>query len=214
MSDQRSSSEPGSSSADELRRLYALGRGGEDDIADEELVALIQGELNAEKREQLLDRLLESPDAVARYQLLLAIRDGAPVARVSSRRRQYWAIAASIVVAFVASILLIPQPIDEMRVRGAGAGSEVAPAGMARLTHPPTELRWAADGRAGSWRVTVFGEDAMPLWSVAIDAEGQYRLSDAELASFAAGGVFFWTVADAGGEEQGPYWFVVEPGAE
>lgn len=212
MSDQRSSNGRTSTSAAELRRLYALGCGGEDDITDEELVALAQGELDERVREKLLDRLLESPDAVARYQLLLAIRAGAPKAGASGRRPRYWAMAASIVVAVIASILLIPQPIDEVRVRGTSA--EVAPTGMILLARPPVELRWATDGRTGRRQVTLFSEDAMPLWSVEIIAEGQYRLSDAERASIAAGGVFFWTVADTGGEEQGPYWFVVEPGAE
>jgi hypothetical protein len=192
---------------EELRRLYASSRRDHDGPDDETLVKLLEGRLNAAGRAHALEQLLESPDAAARYRVLLELRDAAPPSRRAARWQPFAAVAAGLLVTAMLGVLLVAPPLDEPRVRG---GSEIAsPAALEELSEPPLNLRWpTGDGATGA-TVAMFNESAKLLWEADVDSAGEYALDADERATLAGGGDFFWIVRVANGTELGPYWFRV-----
>lgn len=194
----------------ELRRLYALLGSDDQGPSDDDLLALIAGRLQGAEKNRVLEQLVESPDAVARYRLLLEIRDRAPAGRGSGVSRRNWAVAAALLAALSLSLLFIPAPVEEPRLRGSASAAH--PAGMAKLMAPPERLSWPVpdgDSRA-EVRVSMYDEAANPVWATVAEAQGNYVLTQAERLALADGGVYFWTVENSRGEEYGPYWFRID----
>ena len=196
---------PGS---DELRRLYALGQRDVDGPSDDELIALIEGRVSAEEREQLVDRLTDSPDAAARYRVLQDVHAHAQPQVERRSLTRYWPAAAAVVVALTASLLLLPPPVEETRVRG--FVTEAAPAGLVELTAAPAELTWPTGSVSPPYQLELYDENAALLWSESTSATGRLTL-DASAQDVMSAGTYFWTVTDSRGQELGPYWFRVLP---
>lgn len=192
---------------EELRRLYASSRRNYDGPDDDTLINLLEGRLDEAERAQALEQLLESPDAAARYRVLLELRDAAPPSRRAIRWQPVAAVAAGLLVTAMLGVLLVTPPIEELRLRG---GSETAsPAALEVLEEPPLKLRWPTDDDATGATVAMFDESASLIWEADVDSAGAYELDADERAALAGGGDFFWIVRVADGKELGPYWFRV-----
>ncbi len=195
---------PGS---DELRRLYALGRSDVEGPSDDELIALIEGRISAEERERLVDRLTDSPDAAARYRVLQDVHANAQALEAKQRSlTRYWPAAAAVVIALTASLLFLPAPIEEPRVRG--FVTDAAPAGLIELNAAPAELTWPTGSVTPPYQLELYDENASLLWSESTSATGRLPLP-ASAHEVMPAGTYFWTVTDSRGRELGPYWFRV-----
>ena len=121
----------------------------------DELAALLDGRLPAQRRADLLAQVAGDADAALQLQLAMDLRVAAAAAvapaprvllpaRPAARRFAPWlqALAAGLVLV-VGAALWLPRPAPDV-TRGAQTAEALAPADASVLAVPPAQLRWPA----------------------------------------------------------------------
>ena len=197
----------------ELRRLYAKLGDGDGTPSDEELAALVVGELKGRERQRVVDQLIESPEAAARYRLLKQLHKEAKLRRRHRPWHRPWrwpaAVAATAIIVVMAAVLLVPAPVEDLQLRGGSGGA--FPTDMQTLTEAPGAMRWPASVGAVSVRVSLYDESATLVWETEAPNGNELTLDPAQREAMSGGGVFYWIATTRDDRELGPYWFRIDP---
>lgn len=192
---------------------YSLAQSAEPPPTDEELAALVAGELDGEERDRVVLQMLKSPEAMEKHRILEELHRQA-TERGSAQRR--WLQGAGIAAALVLAVsvwALAPRlmtPPDERVVRS--QDTNVSPPNGAEIAKPPEILRWPSQAGASSYRVKVRDAAANVIWSAESGDASQIEVPQDLSDRLSAGGTFLWTVeATFGGsvDELGPYSFEI-----
>ena len=200
----------------ELRELrdayrYALESDATVPPSDEELAKLVIGELSAAEREDVVARMLRSPEAIEKHKVLEALHAEARQ-QPAPRRRWYGvaAVAASVLLAISVWQFLPEQQPGGIRSDVPSAGS---PSGNVVLTDSPTEYLWASEPGAIRYRVELFNNAGDALWESEWTEDAQVEAPSADLLQLDSGARYFWIVHVEGAtarQSLGPYWFRIE----
>lgn len=188
----------------------------------DELAALLDGKLPAERRADLLALVANDADAALQLQLAMDLRAAAAAAvaaaprvlplpaRPVRRRFAPWlqALAAGLVLV-VGAALWLPPPAPDA-TRGAQTADLPAPADAAVLSAPPMQLRWPAQPGVDRYRVRLYDAEASVLWERAELAQALLVLDPAARAQLVPGH-YYWRVEWPEGAGLGPYRFEVRP---
>jgi len=208
------------------REAYQAGMqpGSDACPGDEELVALVLGELRPDQRVTLARHVTECRRCTEGYRTLRTLH-AETRRRLPRRRRVRWA-AASAAAVLVAGLGLTlvwlgrsggPVAVDDA-VRGGGSAREAMnPADGADLGSAPATLAWGIQPGAIRYRVRLYDETAELLWESAPGEVPRVALPSQVRSRLATGGAFFWTVELEGRTVRrrlGPTWFEVRPPRE
>lgn len=138
--------------ADELlsfRQAYReLGDASESSIDDETIAALITDRLEGAERDALMQRLLDSPDAMQRYREMLAIHQAARPSR-RTPTAAFVALAATLLVgALAAGWFLGRSPATATATTLRSEGRPTITSAMTELPRSAFVLRWQLEGTA------------------------------------------------------------------
>ncbi len=188
----------------------------------DELAALLDGKLPAERRADLLALVANDADAALQLQLAMDLRAAAAAAvaaaprvlpltvRPVPRRFTPWlqALAASLVL-LAGAALWLPRPAPDA-TRGAETADPLAPADAAVLSAPPAQLRWPAQAGVERYQVRLYDAEATLLWERAELTQPVLMIDPAARAQLVPGH-YYWRVEWSEGAGLGPYRFEVRP---
>ena len=187
----------------------------------DELAALLDGRLPAQRRADLLAQVAGDADAALQLQLAMDLRAAAAAAvapaprvllpaRPAARRFAPWlqALAAGLVLV-VGAALWLPRPAPDV-TRGAQTAEALAPADASVLAAPPAQLRWPAQAGVERYRVRLYDAEATLLWERAELTQPVFVIDPAARAQLVPGH-YYWRVEWPGGAGLGPYHFEVRP---
>lgn len=194
-----------------LRRGFqALAETATRDVSPADLAAVwsaVRGELPAETRRALVERLAAEPALAEAWRVAHALdapdasapADTGAAEVVAAARRSWpapWLAAAAVVILGLSAVVLVPRLRETQPVlRQAGApGIESLLAANAALARDAFDLRWTAGPPGSRYRVRVTTEDLQVLAEVADLEVPAFRLPATALTVVPAGGVVFWQV--------------------
>lgn len=200
----------------ELRELrdayrYGLKREPVESPSDQELAKLVTGELSAPEREDVVARMLRSPEAIEKHKVLEALHAETRDRQVPRRR---WHVAAAVAASALIAIsmwLFVPeQGAEGIRSDLPSAGS---PSGNVLLADSPAEFRWTAEPGAIRYRVEMFDNSGESLWESGWTQEVVIQAPSGDRLQLDGGARYFWIVHVEGASARqllGPYWFRIE----
>lgn len=161
----------------------------------------VRGELDADARRALVDRLASDPALAEAWRVAQALGspDAPVVAAVSAPRPSWpapWLAAAALVILGVSAALLVPQlRRSEPMLRQPGVytvDSLLVP--EATIPRDAFALRWTAGPDGSRYRVRVTTEDLRVIATASDLTAPVFRVPPDDLAAVPAGGVVFWQV--------------------
>ncbi|MGI9328876.1 MAG: hypothetical protein ACR2PZ_26910 [Pseudomonadales bacterium] len=196
---------------------HILKNNAEQGPSDDELAALVTGELDDDARDRIARQMLSSQQAIEKHKILQELHQQAAKRRpLPQKWPRVAGIAATLVVAFSVWQFLPPesqvttQRGDKLESIGQTASS---PSGNVALEAAPTAYQWRAEPGAHRYRVQVFDAAAQQLWQSDWTTGTQLPApTDGEL-SFPYDKRYFWVVeidGSAARRSLGPYWFRIE----
>jgi hypothetical protein len=166
------------------------------------------GELPAEERLRLIDRMASDPELAEAWRLAVELQAAArradpatapaPV-RSLGRREGRWnpawlALAATLILAIGIGVRhqLVPEPT--WRGQRLGSGIELLVADEARLPRNSATLRWRADGALAAARVLLTTPALEPVYQSPEIAVEEFTVPAAALAAVPAGSRLLWRI--------------------
>ena len=122
-------------------------------------------------------------------------------------------IAAAVLLAAGLWIAVPDTAVDDDRIRGDRAVAATVPADNARLGNVPSTFRWQHVPETRRYRVTVYDDNASPVWQSDWITVAEVAIAPNAAAAMPSGHRYFWRVElDGDGPRQslGPYWFTIE----
>lgn len=201
------------------RASYQAGmRPGSDDCPrDEELAALVVGEIDPEERAQLAEHIVACRKCAHDYRTLTALHReaGEPPVEGRSWRWRVVGVAAALIAAVGITLLWFGSPIRDTSMDDVVRGrfqAGVSPADGAVVSTSPA-FNWPAQVGAVGYRVRLYNEAAEELWaSERIESTSTRPPSD-QGPELRPGAAYFWTVELEGEVARpllGPFWFRME----
>lgn len=179
--------------------------------SDEELTALVTGELEGEERGRVALRMLQSPEAMEKHRILEELHQ-----QVEGRRPAYrsWlqgaGVAATVLLAFAVWTLAPIRGSDPDGNNRSDAHLTSSPSGNISLKTAPTVFRWTAEPGARRYRVEIFDDAAESLWQSSWIAETTVPAPSGSELVLSGDARYFWIVevdGVAARQTLGPYWF-------
>lgn len=205
---------------DDLREAYRAlqGPGSAQCPADEELAALVLGELPAERRDAAADHVVSCRRCTESAGVLFETHreaSGARAASPSSRRR--W-VSLAAAAAAIAAIVLLVRPPERAPSAERGRGDRAAgfvPADGAQLAEAPPRFAWPPLERAETYRLKLYRDSGDPAWESAAVAAPSVELPPEARGRLGTGGAYYWVVeveGPSGASRLGPVSFRIAPG--
>lgn len=196
---------------------HLLKENAEPPPSEDELAALVTGELDPDARDQVVRQMLGSQEAIEKHKILQEVHRQAEQRQPSQR---IWprvaGVAAALVLAFSVWQFAPPEPQDPAQ-RGArpenGGQAGGVPGGNAALDVAPGVYQWKAEPGARRYRLQVFDDAARRLWQSDWTAATQIPAPTDDELSLSNGERYFWIVEIDGSAERqslGPYWFRIK----
>lgn len=201
---------------DDLRAAYRAlqAEGSAQCPADEELAALVVGEIEPPRREELADHVIACRRCAESAGILFeAHREagGHPAPGVSTRRR--WLSLGAAAAALAAIGLLVTRsadrPVSIERGRPARV-SGLSPADGSELNAAPTRFVWPPRDQAEGYRLKLYGDGGDLVWESDRAAAPAADVPPAVGSGLEAGRSYYWVVDVDGPIEQtrlGPFSF-------
>jgi anti-sigma factor RsiW len=207
---------------DRLRSVYRelQTAGSEACPGDDDLAALVLGELPPERRDAVADHAVACRRCAKGAAILLETRreTAALAGSGPAPERRRWIAIAAAAAAIAVIALLIGRPADRGPSVERGRGDRTAgfvPADGAELTEAPTRFAWPAVERAEAYRLRIYRDSGEPAWASAAIAAPSVDLPPETRAHLAKGGSYYWVVeveGSSGTSRLGPLSFRVAPG--
>ncbi len=179
---------------------------------DEELADLVAGTLTDEDRDRIAMRMLHSPKAIEKHQIMAALHQ-------PRTQRSYRPLAlpmtAAASLALVSTLVFAlgdsPRP-PEGHAPTRSSDTTTSPPSGAKLESAPASLGWVAPSHTFEYRVKLRNAAAVVIWESAATLEAQVTLPG-DVRKKISKGTFLWTVeGEAHGHafQLGPYFFDVK----
>lgn len=190
---------------------YSLQNSGQVPPTDEELAALVTGELSTRDRDRVVLAMLKSPEAIEKHRILEELHQQRPDSGpVHGRRYRGLAVAAAIVLA-VSVWTFLPTDVPVSQRTGDPVSS--SPSGNVALRVPPGVYEWTAEPGARRYRITVYSNAGERLWQSDWVTQVRQSAPGGDELPLERGARYYWTVDIDGGvgrDSLGPYWFRLE----
>lgn len=218
------SNSPSDSEVADLRAAYrqTMRLGSGHCPGDEELSALVVGELLASDRQRLVDHLVGCRSCCDSYRTLQELHAEASAGEPAPASRRRWRAGLAFAAAVLAALGLFrlfapPGPAQqdgaETALRSALPLAAAVDPPDGAVGPAPRSLSWPAQVGATGYRVVLFDAAAEPIWESEVSTELSLEVPESIRPSLIAGDAYFWVVRTRGLAERselGPFWFEVD----